>query len=748
MAINDNLDLNARKHSHTTLLCKKFRFRIDSKSLNKVYVLVVLDLSKVTNPLYQLRDKDLFKSKDLQVVVAAAKLPILNPNEFDLWKMKIEQYFLMTDYSLWEVILNGDSPTPTKIVDGVVQSIAPTTTEQRLAKKNELKAIGTLFMALPDKHQLKFNIHKDAKTLMKAIEKRNKVDLVEQSLADLFNNLKIYEAEVKDLKQIDPDDLEEIDRKWQMTMLTMRARRFLKRTRRNLGANRTNTIGFDMSKVECYNCHKIGHFAWECRSLRDNKNKDTPKKTVPMKAHQVLHDQIIRDNALVELRKKFEKVEKERDELKLTLDKFLASSKNLSKLLESQVYDKTSLGFDSQVFDREVFDYDELHSQESDNSVPKGPENDRYKTGEGYHVVPPPNTGTFMPYKPDLVFNDDPTARIGLKWLFDIDTLTKSINYQPVVARNQATHNAGIKEILDADVDAAFDVKENEKDVHVFPSRSDKSKKNDDKAKRDDRGKSPIDSSIGVRVLRAEFEEFSINSTNRVNAVSAPVTAAGPNLINSTNSLNTASPSDTVVNPNIRIDGKSSFVDPFKYFDDPDMLELKDIIYSDDKEDVGVKVLVDLPKGKRAIGSKWVFRNKKDERGIVIRNKARLVAQRHTQEEGINYNEVFAPVARIKDIRLFLAYASFMGFMVYQMDVKSAFLYGTIEEEEVYVYQPPGFEDPDYPDKVYKVVKAFYGLHQAPRAWYKTLANYLLENGFQKRKDYVRSLLNISLTLI
>nr|GFB39775.1 hypothetical protein [Tanacetum cinerariifolium] len=119
-----------------------------------------------------------------------------------------------------------------------------------------------------------------------------------------------------------------------------------------------------------------------------------------------------------------------------------------------------------------------------------------------------------------------------------------------------------------------------------------------------------------------------------------------------------------------------------------------------------VWVLVDLPHGKRAIGTKWVFRSKKDERGIVVRNKARLVAQRHTQEEGINYEEVFA---------------------------LSAFLYGTIEEK-VYLCQPLGFEDPNYPDKVYKVVKALYGLHQAPRAWYETLANYLLENGFQREK--------------
>ncbi|GKE01816.1 putative ribonuclease H-like domain-containing protein [Tanacetum coccineum] len=144
-----------------------------------------------------------------------------------------------------------------------------------------------------------------------------------------------------------------------------------------------------------------------------------------------------------------------------------------------------------------------------------------------------------------------------------------------------------------------------------------------------------------------------------------------------------------------------------------------------------VWTLVDLPNGKRAIGTKWVYRNKKDERGIVVRNKARLVAQGHTQEEGIDYDEVFAPVARIEAIRLFLAYASFMDFTVYQMDVKSAFLYGTIEEE-VYVCQPLGFEDPQFPDKVYKVEKALYGLHQAPRAWYETLSTYLLENGYKR----------------
>ncbi|GJX68461.1 putative ribonuclease H-like domain-containing protein [Tanacetum coccineum] len=144
-----------------------------------------------------------------------------------------------------------------------------------------------------------------------------------------------------------------------------------------------------------------------------------------------------------------------------------------------------------------------------------------------------------------------------------------------------------------------------------------------------------------------------------------------------------------------------------------------------------VWILVDLPYGAKVIGTKWVYRNKRDERGVVVRNKARLVAQGHRQEDGIDYDEVFALVARIEAIRLFLAFASFMGFIVYQMDVKSAFLYRTIDEE-VYVSQPPSFVDPDHPKKIYKVVKALYGQHQAPRAWYDTLSTFLEKHRYRR----------------
>nr|GEU57748.1 retrovirus-related Pol polyprotein from transposon TNT 1-94 [Tanacetum cinerariifolium] len=156
--------------------------------------------------------------------------------------------------------------------------------------------------------------------------------------------------------------------------------------------------------------------------------------------------------------------------------------------------------------------------------------------------------------------------------------------------------------------------------------------------------------------------------------------------------------------------------------------------YMPNLEEIQVWTFMDLPYEKRAIGTKWIYRNKKDERGIVVRNRARLVLHGYTQEERIDYDKVFALVARIKAIRLFLSYASIKNFVVYQMYVKSAFLYGKIEEE-VYVCQSLGFEDPGFPDRVYKVEKALFGLHQAPRACQEKYVNEILKKfGFSTVK--------------
>ncbi|GKC45783.1 putative ribonuclease H-like domain-containing protein, partial [Tanacetum coccineum] len=388
-------------------------------------------------------------------------------------------------------------------------------------------------------------------------------------------------------------------------------------------------------------------------------------------------------------------------------------------------------------------------------------------------------------------------------WLFDIDALTNSMNYKPVVARNQSNGNAGTKA---CDYAGKARMETDSPDDRFKPSGEEE--KMDTKDPGNESEASGKDSEVPSTEEPREDQrvnqelDASINSTNNINTASNGNSTNNVNVVSST--VNAAGIEVNVVDP------KTSIELP----NDPNMPELEDIVYSDDDEDVGAEAdmnnldafmpvspipttrihkdhpvekiignlnlapqtrrmtknlkeheepkkviqalkdpswieamqdellqfklqkvwtLVDLPNGKRAIGTKWVYINKKDERGIVIKNKAILVAQGYTQKEGIDYDKFFAPVAIIEAIRLFLSYASFKDFVVYQMHVKSAFLYGKIEEE-VYVCQPPRFEDPDFPDRVYKVEKALYGLHQAPRAWYETLSTYLLDNGFQRGK--------------
>ena len=142
--------------------------------------------------------------------------------------------------------------------------------------------------------------------------------------------------------------------------------------------------------------------------------------------------------------------------------------------------------------------------------------------------------------------------------------------------------------------------------------------------------------------------------------------------------------------------------------------------------------LVPRPKGVNVIGTKWILKNKSDEHGTVIRNKFRLVTQGYTQVKGVDFDETFTPVARLESIRIFLAITSHLNFKLYQMDVKSAFLNGMLQEE-VYVEQPKGFVDPHRPDDVYKLKKALYDLKQAPWAWYVRLTAYLTDHGFKRK---------------
>ncbi|GJS08785.1 reverse transcriptase domain-containing protein [Tanacetum coccineum] len=280
------------------------------------------------------------------------------------------------------------------------------------------------------------------------------------------------------------------------------------------------------------------------------------------------------------------------------------------------------------------------------------------------------------------------------------NALTISINYKPVVAGNQTNCNTGIKENIDAGQDRKKIVPDQEYILLPLltsdPSLSKSSKDSPDA------GFKPSGEEEKIDFEHQENEDNEVPNTQELR-----VNQEQDANVNSTNNINTVNP--TVSDADIENNAVDENI-VYRCIDDPNMPNLEEIVYSDDDEEVGAEsdmnnlaTNVPNPKsGKRAIGTKWVYRNKKDDRGIVVRNKARLVAEGYTQEEGIDYDKVFAPVARIEAIKLFLAYASFMGFIVYQMDVKSAFLYGTIEEE-VYVYQHPSFEDPLFLDKVYKV---------------------------------------------
>jgi hypothetical protein len=164
-------------------------------------------------------------------------------------------------------------------------------------------------------------------------------------------------------------------------------------------------------------------------------------------------------------------------------------------------------------------------------------------------------------------------------------------------------------------------------------------------------------------------------------------------------------------------------------FDDPDwIISMQEELNNFTRNEVWE--LVERPKNHNVIGTKWVYRNKENEDGIVVKNKSILVAQGYTQVEGLDFDETFAPVARLEAIRILLAYACSRNIKLYQIDVKSSFLNRKISEL-VFVEQPPGFEDPTKPNHVYKLSKALYGLKQAPHSWYERLRDFLLSKGFK-----------------
>nr|GEW18212.1 RNA-directed DNA polymerase, eukaryota, reverse transcriptase zinc-binding domain protein [Tanacetum cinerariifolium] len=286
-----------------------------------------------------------------------------------LKKMRTEQYFLMIDYPLWEVIVNRDSPLPKRTVDGVEKTYPPTTTEEKLAKKNELKARGTLLMSLLNEHQLMFNSFKNAKSLIEAIEKmfggnmesKNvQKTLLKQQYENFNRNSsegldQIYDRLQKLISQLEihGDTISQED---------MNLKRDGSKVADGYVNHKIQKIPIEDRKEGAY---KTGLESVEARLVVYKKNEEIFKENIKI----LKLDFHLRDNAITELRKKLKKAKKERDEIKITLEKFENSSKTLNKMLDSQM-------------------------------------NDKYKTGVGYHAVPPPYTRNFMPPKPNLILAD------------------------------------------------------------------------------------------------------------------------------------------------------------------------------------------------------------------------------------------------------------------------------------------------------------------------------------------------------
>nr|GEU81437.1 retrovirus-related Pol polyprotein from transposon TNT 1-94 [Tanacetum cinerariifolium] len=643
----------------------------------------------------------------------------------------------------------------------------------------------------------------------------------------------------EDLQQIHPDELEEMDLRWQMAMLTIRARRFLKNTERKFSLNGKKTIRFDNSKVECYNCHKRGHLELqevEIPSTRKAQERLDQAKDGLTNFALMAYSSIISNSEIVDkckaslgynvvpppytgnflplkidlsgleefvnesivseptakkpvvefseakaradkpkvVRKNYglpfiedwisdsddeaeskSKIEKETIKASFTKIKFVKSKEQVKSPRKATVKQakefKIYRNWDQQVVSEtgnrvnvvkasacwvwkpktKVIDHVSKHrgnmsyliDYEKINggcvSFGGNPKGGKITSREAVNTACYVENRVLVvkPHKknPYELFHDK-TPALSFMRLFGCPVTILNTKDQLGKFDGKADERYFVRYSLNSKAFRVFNnrIRIVEENLHIRFSESTTNIAGSTKVC-NDAGKARMETVPGKDYIllplwtidplisqesKNQEKEDNVNSTNNVND-------AGINRVN-------------VVGANTNNEL------PF----DPEMPALEDIRtfnflsdHEDDDEEAdmnNIDTTIQVTPTTRihkdhhldqVIGTKWVFRNKKDERDIVIRNKARLVAQGHTQEEGIDYDEVFAPV----------------------MDVKSAFLYGKIEEK-VYVCQHLGFEDPDFSNKVYKVEKALYGLHQAPREWYETLSTYLLDNRFYRGK--------------
>nr|GEU76883.1 ribonuclease H-like domain-containing protein [Tanacetum cinerariifolium] len=494
-------------------------------------------------------------------MVVASKVPMLKPGECELRRMRMKHYIQMVDYSLCEVIENGNAPPITQVVKGVETTIAHATAEEKEQRRLELK----------------------------------------------------------DLQQIYPDDLEEMDLRWQMAMLTIKARRFLKNTGRKFSVNGNETIRFDKSKVECYNCYKRGHFAREGRAPRsqDTKHRKAQEGLYLLKhmLHQhwchVMDLEISNIEDEAELKPKIEKKTVKPSFAKIEFVKSKEQVKSPRKTTVKQDHKVKVIRCDNGI---------EFNNREMNQ---------------------------FCKMKGS-----------GPNWLFDIDALTKSTNYKPVVAGNQSNGNAGTKACDDA----------GSHNDGFQPSSDDRKKVDGD----------PIQESE----CKDQEKKDNVNSTNNVNVV-------GTNRVN-------------FVGANINNE----------LLFDPEIPALEDISifyflsdHEDDDEEAHMNNLDIIIQGSPTPTTR-IHKDHPIEQ--VIRDLHSTIQIRN-MSKNLEEHGFFTTInqrTNHKDLQNYLFACFLSQEEPKKMDVKSAFLYGNIKEE-VYVCQPPGFEDSDFPDKVYKVKKHY-----------------------------------------
>nr|GEV14926.1 retrovirus-related Pol polyprotein from transposon TNT 1-94 [Tanacetum cinerariifolium] len=610
-------------------------------------------------------------------------------------------------------------------MDGVMTVMPITTTEEKAQRRLEVKARRTLMMGISNEHQLKFNSIKDAKQYLEAVKNRfgrnaatkktqqnflkqqfeNFVVLSSEMLDQTFNRLqklvsqlgllgeKLSQEDVNqkllrslspkwnthDLERIHLDDMEEIDLRWQMAMLTMRVRMFLKKTRRKLTVNGNETLGFDMFKVECYNYHKKGHFARECRALRnqENKYKESTRRSVLMETPASIALVLCDDLG------GYDWSDQAEEGPNYALMAYTSSSSDL-KVSNDSTCSKSCL---------ETVKLLKSHNEQLLKDLKK-------------------SELMVLGYKTGLNSVEERLELMGGSTEHVADeAIYKELDDRLVRVATTASS-------LEAEQDSG--------NIHKTQS---KATPNEASSSRTTLGKEVfVEKEVVDKEANDEVQKDVEEVVEDINTIKLIVDAAQVNVageVNVASIATTVSVAATIPAEEVTLAKSLVALKDSKPKVKGVFIQEPRSYYYQYKE-----VTVAKLKNMTTIGSKWVFRNKLNENGIVSRNKARLVAQGYNQQEGIDYDGTYTPVARLESIRILLAYAYALDFKLFQMDVKSAFL-NIFINEEVYVAQPLGFIDFEKLDHGYKLKKALYGLKQAPKAWYDRLKAFLIKHEYK-----------------